>query len=178
MSAGAPPPGGEVSFQEVKGADGKEGIEARIRIEAPPSAVWNVLTDYNRLSEFIPDLLVSRVVGEDGGDPILYQQGKVRVLFYIFRGSVTLRVHEEFSRLLTFSQTTGDFEYFRGDWRFVPLDDGKVTELIYTLWAQPRFYAPQWLVEMMLKRDIPKRLFALKERVLRESPPVGGGRIP
>jgi ribosome-associated toxin RatA of RatAB toxin-antitoxin module len=166
---GAPVSVDEVELHENKKVEGKEGILATLRIPASPAAVWRVLTDYNHLSEFIPDLLVSRVMGEKEGDILLYQQGKARLLFYVFRSSVTLRIQEEPYRRITFFKTSGDFDYFEGYWLLEPLEEGKETALTYGLWAHPAFYVPHWLTEMMLKRDVPKRLFALKTRIISQA---------
>jgi ribosome-associated toxin RatA of RatAB toxin-antitoxin module len=156
----------DVDLTKHHAPNGEEGLSARIRVAVPPQVVWAVLTDYDHLSEFVPDLLVSRVIGETEGDRLLYQQGKVRLLFYIFRSAVTLRVHEEPPRKIAFAQATGDFDYFHGSWSLQSMESGAETDLVYTLWAHPKFYVPHWLVELMLKRDIPKRLFALRDRIL------------
>jgi len=37
-------------------------IESRISIQAPLSSIWNILTDYERLADFIPGLAVSQLL--------------------------------------------------------------------------------------------------------------------
>lgn len=37
-------------------------IESRISIEASLSSIWNILTDYERLADFIPGLVVSELL--------------------------------------------------------------------------------------------------------------------
>jgi ribosome-associated toxin RatA of RatAB toxin-antitoxin module len=156
-----------------------------MRVPAPVHQVWNTLTNYNRLSEFVPDLAASRVIGELDGDPLVYQQGRVKILFYVFRGSVTLKIHEKPLEEISFSQVSGDFDYFNGAWFFKPAEDGMETDVVYTLWAHPKFYIPQWLLRMMLHKDVPKRLGAIRREIVStygtpggEGPPSAGDSGP
>lgn len=66
-------------------ADGRGtviSVEARARIQAPLSLIWDTLTDYERLSDFIPGMRSSRVIARRGSSAIVEQKGQAG--FFIF----------------------------------------------------------------------------------------------
>ena len=156
----------EVALQEIETADGREGILAKIIIPAPLEVVWSVITDYEKLSDFIPDMKLSEVVEKKDGEIILHQQGESGFLMFHFKVDLILKLVEHRYQRIEFNQVSGDFDYFEGEWKTEFLGD-RETMLIYKLIAHPKFYAPGWVVRYMLKRDIPVRLKALRERILK-----------
>lgn len=156
----------DVVMQEIETADGREGIVARIIIPAPLEVVWTVITDYEKLPEFIPDMKLSKVIERKDSETILLQQGESRFLMFHFNVEVIIKLIEQRYHNIEFDLVSGDFDYFEGEWKIESIGD-KETMLTYTLIAHPGFYAPKWVVRYMLKRDIPLRLKALRERVLK-----------
>lgn len=57
-------------------------VDARARIRAPRSLIWDTLTDYERLSDFIPGMRVSRLIARRGSSAIVEQKGQAG--FFIF----------------------------------------------------------------------------------------------
>ncbi len=155
----------DVVMQEIETADGREGIVARIIIPAPLEVVWTVITDYEKLPEFIPDMKLSKVIERKDSETILRQQGESRFLMFHFNVEVIIKLIEQRYHNIEFDLVSGDFDYFEGEWKIESIGD-KETMLTYTLIAHPGFYAPKWVVRYMLKRDIPVRLKALRHRVL------------
>lgn len=156
----------EEEIQEIRTADGREGVLAKIIIPSPLEVVWAVITDYDRLSDFIPDLKVSKVLEKKDSDIILHQQGESGFMMFNFNVDLILKVVEYHYQKIGFILITGDFDYFEGEWKTESLNE-KETILIYKLIAKPKFYAPKWVVRYMLKRDIPVRLKALREQIMK-----------
>ena len=57
-------------------------IEASAELQADVRIVWQVLSDYDRLAEFIPNLKVSRVLSRTADGVVLEQQGEYAFLFF------------------------------------------------------------------------------------------------
>jgi len=57
---------------------------------AEPQAVWNVLTEYDRLHEFVPHLQWSKQLSRSGREAVIRQ--KARTEFLIFRKSICLEM--------------------------------------------------------------------------------------
>ena len=72
---------GEIRFE----ADG-EGelitITASADMQVDPRTVWAVISDYDRLAEFIPDMRSSRVIRRDGDQVLIEQTGEFGFLFF------------------------------------------------------------------------------------------------
>ena len=159
----------DVNIVEIRTPDGKEGLMAEMKVMGTINRTWEVITDYNSLPDFIPDLKVSRVMERRDNEIILYQEGESGFLVFRFRVDVTVKIVEHHHRSIEFTKVDGDFDFFEGEWRIEPLSSNE-TLIVYTLAAKPKFYAPGWVVRAMMKRDIPRRMNALRERIERGIP--------
>ncbi len=56
-------------------------IQATVKAEASPEAVWEVLTDYNEQAQFVPGVTESRVLQRTDSGSIVAQKGWLKVLF-------------------------------------------------------------------------------------------------
>ncbi len=57
-------------------------IRATVRFAAPPKLVWDTLTDYERLREFMPGVSSSRVLERDGNRLTVEHRGEFGLLFF------------------------------------------------------------------------------------------------
>jgi ribosome-associated toxin RatA of RatAB toxin-antitoxin module len=69
-------------------------VRARAVVAAPPAVVWQVLTDYERLPQFIPGITKSLVRRRQGNRLLLDQTGEARFLLFTFPIEVQLDVVE------------------------------------------------------------------------------------
>eukprot|EP00252_Welwitschia_mirabilis_P011097 TRINITY_DN24955_c0_g1_i1.p1 TRINITY_DN24955_c0_g1~~TRINITY_DN24955_c0_g1_i1.p1 ORF type:complete len:208 (-),score=28.09 TRINITY_DN24955_c0_g1_i1:289-912(-) len=107
-------------------------IVASIAIEAPLDAVWNVLTDYEKLADFIPGLLVSELMEKRECGARLLQIGQqILPLGLKFKAKGILDVFENdlealsngIRRDIDFKMVEGDFIVFEGKWRIEEIFD-------------------------------------------------------
>lgn len=59
-------------------------IVANATVRAPYALVWQTSTDYDHLSEFIPGMVKSHVIGRRGGAVTVEQTGKAGFLFFTY----------------------------------------------------------------------------------------------
>jgi ribosome-associated toxin RatA of RatAB toxin-antitoxin module len=83
----------DVSIEAERRGDSIE-IHARALIVAPAALVWQVLTDYERLPDFIPGLSKSVVRERRGNRLVLEQTGEARFLMFSFPIEVRYEVIE------------------------------------------------------------------------------------
>jgi ribosome-associated toxin RatA of RatAB toxin-antitoxin module len=69
-------------------------VEAVADLAVGPGRAWEVLTDYGRFPEFVPDLHESRIVSRDGAQVVVEQRGEARFLFFSYPIQVRLSVTE------------------------------------------------------------------------------------
>src|ERR1039457_7315464 len=70
-------------------------IKARATIKAPYALIWQTLTDYDHLSEFIPGMVKSHVIERRGNTAIVEQTGEARFLFFTYPIEVVVESPEE-----------------------------------------------------------------------------------
>lgn len=122
-------------------------VTARLPIPAPPARVWAVLTDYDHLATFIPNMTRSQTVRREGATRWVAQEGLVRVLFVPVRARVTFRIEEESQTVVRFEAVEGDFTVNRGAWRVTPVAGG--SQLDYEARVEPAFRVPRWVMAAM-----------------------------
>ena len=148
--------------------------------------VWSVLTDYNRLSTHVPNLVESKIVAKNsGGQPgdgqyrcRLYQRGAQKVVGFEFGADVTMDMVEEVpaapvpsERRISFRCVDSFFfNAFDGDWKATevtnPKDGQTNTVLSYTVDVRPRGPVPVAALEWQIREEVPTNLRAVKRAAL------------
>jgi ribosome-associated toxin RatA of RatAB toxin-antitoxin module len=152
----------EVCTDKVEGR--QRQISARIQIPHPVEKVWQVLTDYDHLADFIPSLATSQKIEHPQGGIRLEQVGTQSFLKFKFCAKVVLDMVEQFPHQLDFNLVEGDFKKFFGSWILQPSADGTGTELCYSVCVLPPLTMPVALVERHLKSGLVMNLSAVRQR--------------
>lgn len=141
------------------------GVEVTCIIPRAPSAVWRVLSDYDRLEAIVPFVTESRLIRQEGDTKILYQEGRGGLGIFSRRFWVTFRVHETPLREITFEAFEGDFKQFTGFWRLEGHAEGTLVH--HRVGIEPAFYMPQWVMRMVVKHMLMHGIEAVIQRCLR-----------
>ena len=145
--------------------DGRQRrIMAQIEIPHPIEQVWEILTDYDHLADFIPNLAQSRRIGHPEGGIRLEQVGSESVLKIKVCLRVVLDMVEQFPNELQFTMIEGDFRTFTGAWKLEPLAAGTGTSLCYVVTVLPPRAIPVGLIERNLRHNLSNNLLAIRER--------------
>ena len=106
----------EQTMEKLSG--GTRRLAAQLTTSATFDSLWNVLTDYDRLSLYIPNLLSSTKIFQNKNNVHLKQVGAQDFLGMKFSAEVTIDLYEEKELgLLKFSLIKGDFRKFEGSWK-------------------------------------------------------------
>jgi ribosome-associated toxin RatA of RatAB toxin-antitoxin module len=157
-----------VAVQIEKVAERQRQITATIQIPQPVEKIWRVLTDYESLADFIPNLTKSRLLEHPNGGIRLEQIGSQRFLNLNFCARVVLDLEECFLKEINFRMIEGDFKGFSGSWCFQPYSFGDLigTELCYTIQVWPKLTMPLKIIEPRLTNDMELNLLAIHQRVV------------
>ncbi|XP_031283311.1 uncharacterized protein LOC116141986 isoform X2 [Pistacia vera] len=147
-------------------------IKAEISVSADVDSVWNALTDYERLADFIPNLVSSgRIPCPHPGRIWLEQRGLQRALYWHIEARVVLDLqeflHSANDRELRFSMVDGDFKKFEGKWSIKSGTRSTTAVLTYEVNVIPRFNFPAIFLERIIRSDLPVNLQALACRAER-----------
>ncbi|TFI51499.1 cyclase [Mastigocladus laminosus UU774] len=156
-----------VAIQIEKITDRQRQITAKIQIPQPVTQVWEVLTNYEALAEFIPNLAQSRLLEHPNGGIRLEQIGSQRFLRMNFSARVVLDLEERFPKKITFQMIEGDFKDFSGSWCLEPCSLGQQigTNLCYTVKVWPKLTMPVGIIERRLAKDLQLNLLAIYQRL-------------
>ena len=179
----APPPDADPSqaqaFAEVCALDtiqqemerlpgGTRRLAVRLRLDLDPQWIWAVLTDYDSLSRFIPNLQSSRLLWRRANVVGLEQEGAQTFMGMRFKARVQLELTEHLEeRRLSFVMAKGDFRRFEGTWQIGA--EAGATTLLYELTVQGCVGMPIGLIEQRLREDLAAKLRAVQREAQRRA---------
>jgi ribosome-associated toxin RatA of RatAB toxin-antitoxin module len=156
-----------VEVQIEKITERQRQITAKLQIPHPVEKVWKVLTNYEALPDFVPNLAKSRLLEHPTGGIRLEQVGSQRFLRLNFCARVVLDIEEYFPKEINFSMVEGDFKEFSGSWQLQPCSLGKDggTYLCYSVKVWPKVTMPVGVIERRLSQDMQTNLLAISQRL-------------
>ena len=150
----------EQTMEKLSG--GTRRLAAQLTTSASFDSLWNVLTDYDRLNLYIPNLLSSRKIYQRNNNVHLKQVGGQDFLGIKFSAEVTIDLFEDKKLgLLKFNLIKGDFRKFEGSWKIQNIKDTAKNSLIYDLTVQGCQWMPIGMIEKRLKKDLSENLIAV-----------------
>ena len=153
----------EQTMENLSG--GSRRLAAQLTTTATFESLWKVLTDYDRLNLYIPNLLSSKKIYQRNNNVHLKQVGAQDFLGIKFSAEVTINLLEEKELgLLKFSLIKGDFRKFEGSWRIQKTKDNTKNSLIYDLTVQGCQWMPIGMIERRLKKDLSENLIAVEKQ--------------
>lgn len=166
LPAMAQEPAVNLSVERVNTEEGQVyQIAAQGEVAAPPAAVWHILTDYNRMAEFVPDLRSARVISRTDGQVVVEQFGSAHVLFFRRDIHLVVKVREQPMTQIDVSLLDGDMKVYRCSWQLVPIPATGGTRVIYSGTMAPKFYVPGMLGAKFIRADVDKMLRAVLARL-------------
>ncbi|MEO0647040.1 MAG: SRPBCC family protein [Cyanobacteria bacterium J06650_10] len=155
-----------VKISTEKRANRERHISASVLIPQPVDQVWKVITDYEKLSDFIPSLTTSKLISNSEGRIRLEQIGAQCFLKIKFCARVVLDMTESFPNKVSFCMKEGDFKQFEGAWYLQSSEDETTTLLSYDLLVKPPLAMPAGLIERHLCHNLTQNLIAVRQRTL------------
>lgn len=147
---------------------GMRRLAVQLRLALDPEWLWAVLTDYDNLHAFIPNLAASRQIWRRGNRVAVEQVGTQQLCGLRFSARVQLELTEEReSGQLRFRMLEGDFRCFEGSW-CVGSDD-RSSWLFYDLTVQGRAGMPISLIEQRLQQDLANNVRGVQQEAQRRA---------
>ena len=130
-----------------------------IVINTPPERVFDIIVDYDRYAEFLPEVKEARSRNRKGNEvDVDYGIDVVKRIRY------TLHHVEERPRSVRWTFVKGELmKDNHGNWTLEPTPDGK-TRATYTIEVGVGPLVPRSIVNMLVDQSLPKLLEAFKKR--------------
>jgi len=155
--------------QDIEVRVKKNGPEVAVDVDCPVNAsaavTWEVLTDYDHMSEFLSNVQHSSVQARDGHTLQVYQKGKAErgllsITFENLREVELVPYQEIRSRLIS-----GDLKASAFTTRVV--DDGTLVHIIHSGRYTPKLWVPPVIGPTLIEAETRKHFGELRNEILR-----------
>jgi ribosome-associated toxin RatA of RatAB toxin-antitoxin module len=151
MSADGPPlvSGSDVRVERIGG-----GFTVDLTLYAPvaPSRAWEVLTDFDRMSEFVPNLKSSSVSERNENVLKVNQKGVARYGIFFVNFESVQETHLSPQREIRANGVSGDFHRMDSVMRLQA--EGAGTRLTYHADVLPNFWFPPFIGPTLVRHEI------------------------
>lgn len=160
---------GVASSAEVVVSRAAAGFEVRAGIEAPApiDSCYAVLTDFERLAEFIPDMQSSRIVSAPGKPLLVRQVSRTRFAFFELSFDVTLALELDPPSRIGFRRVAGSLVHMEGDWRIS--GDGSGCRIEYGAIIAPGVFVPPLIGPAVMRRQVRRQLEGIEAEIARRA---------
>lgn len=140
-------------------------VNATGTVLASPPVVWRILTGYERMSEFVPDMESCKVLARNGNEVVIEQQGVARFLFMTKSIHLVVRATEQPISSIDIALVSGDMKHYESHWELVPVPETGGTRVVYSGRLIPNFYVPGMLGAKIIRNDIERMMAAVLTRL-------------
>ena len=143
-------------------------VEARATLAVPLAVIWQTLTDYNRLSEFISGISKSRLIEYRGNAAIVEQFGEAGFLFFKVPIDVTVESLELPPHLLQVRVLKGNLKKLDGRYE---IEEGAAPDAPIVLrWLgviEPEEPLPPLFGELILRKNVTRQFRDMVDEIER-----------
>lgn len=144
-------------------------VKVASEVDAPATAIWDVLKACEIAPEYVPNVVSCRKVEElDGGRADLFMQ-TIKPIFFVPAFEHEFRLDYTPYTRIDVNRVSGPIAHMQGTWWLLPEDNGRIL-LVYELTLDPGMPIPRFFVRATLKRDLPRLVAAIRERAEAAAP--------
>ena len=140
-------------------------VDASALMQVDARIAWEVLSDYDHLVQFIPDVKSSRVVSREGNRVLVEQKGEFGFFFYRQPVDVTLEVLEEPPRRIDARRVAGNIRELETRYELATSAAG--VRFDYSGRFIPAFSLPPLIGMPIVRRIVERRFRAMVEEIVR-----------
>jgi ribosome-associated toxin RatA of RatAB toxin-antitoxin module len=147
----------------VRAEHGVYHVTATFSTGQPIAVAHAVLTDYEQIPRFMPDVRSSRVVERGVDRAVVEQEAVARVLFFSKQVRLVLEVQETPVSIRFRDRSRQSFVRYEGAWTLRQQEGHAV--IGYELLAEPAFEVPEFILTRLLKRDAGRMIERLQAEI-------------
>lgn len=144
-------------------------LDVEVQVPASVAGTWDVLTDYDHMTAFMPNLKASAVVARKGNTLEVAQTGEAKFGFMSFSFSSLRAVELSPMREIRTRLISGDFKSFDSTTRL--LDQGAGTLLVYHGEYVTKNWVPPIIGTSTMEAETRKQYGQLVAETIRRHPP-------
>lgn len=154
----------------VESARGEYTVRLEASFNAPPEAVWRVITDYDNLSRISPTIRESGRVEHDGDELLVDTVTRACYAFFCRTLKHRQQLHETPHTEIVAETVpeASDFSSGVARWKLARTGDGG-TRLEYEMKVRPAVFVPPLIGPAFVRRSLERETRALLEGIEREA---------
>lgn len=150
-----------VNSEDIQGT---KYVVARILIDESPEKLWPVLVNPFEFQGRICHRMKRVDILTDEPDTCV-MGCKVGVAFPIPDFDYVVESKYIACKRIDFHRIRGSFRDFKGFWALQPHSQGSKTEVTYSMYLDPGFPVPDWMVRQGVRSELPQVLVGLRDRI-------------
>ncbi len=154
--------------------------ESDMRIAVPPALAWEVMTDFDSMARWVPNLRSSRVLRREGSVVTIEQVGIAQFGPLSFDFTMERRLALEAPAGIVAVQTRGTLKRYQSTIRLQPDEGG--TRLTYRVDIEPGLLVGAILSKEFVEHELREQFEAIAQEMLRReaarSATAAGGALP
>lgn len=137
-----------------------------MRVPVPPSVALDVLTDFEHMAAFVPNVTSSRLLARVGDVYRIAQEGKAHFGPFSFRFASERRIEVFPDGRIVSRGLSGSSRYMRSELRLSP-DGGNAVRIDYRLEVVPEDWLPSAFGTAFLRHELSEQFNAMAGEMLR-----------
>jgi hypothetical protein len=140
-------------------------VQAEATIPASLAVTWEVLTDYEHLSGFIPEMTSSHIISAAGETSLVEQKGGTSFLSFSFPIEVVFEIEAIPYRHISFHSIKGNLKDMTGSYSLEQLNSS--VHLHYETKFHPDFWLPPFISTSIIRTEIEHQFDGLIKEIER-----------
>jgi ribosome-associated toxin RatA of RatAB toxin-antitoxin module len=160
----------EAALIEIETSHKADVVDVKVQalISATPQTVWETLTDYERLPDFVPGLKSSKVMERKGSVVTVKQSGTAEFFFFKVPIDVTVESTEAWPSLEV-RRIAGTVRRLQGRYQMLVLPDSSSVRLTWTGSIEPENSLPPLIGESLMRRSIRQQFTGMVREIERRA---------
>jgi ribosome-associated toxin RatA of RatAB toxin-antitoxin module len=162
----------EVSVKQlIKNEQPMFEVNASGFVRATQQQAWQVLTDYERLHEFVPDLRSSALLSRDGHEVVVEQRSQSGFLFLSQTIHMIVRVKEQPYSVIDVALVSGDMRDYSAHWELLPSAQNGIdgTHVTFEGMMEPAFFVPPVIGKSIVQVNVKRMVEAVVSEIEKRS---------
>jgi len=144
----------------VSEEQGTYRIDAEFCVAQPAAIVLDVLSDYEAIPRFMPDVKSSRIIERADGRVLVEQEAVARLMMFSKKIHLLLEITQTPNAISFRDRSRISFSDYEGGWRVA--EGAGSASIRYQVLARPAFDVPEFVLKRLLKRDATRMIDNLR----------------
>lgn len=138
-------------------------LQATGVVRATPQLTWKVLTTYDEMHKYVPNLAAAKLVSRTDQESVIEQKWVKRILFFPHTVNLVVRATERPMSGIDITLVSGEMKQYSAHWELTPIGINGVngTRITYYGKIEPDSYMPAFFGTSVMRSDLKEMMQAV-----------------